>query len=287
MRPSTLWLISAIALSTLAGCNKPRDASFADQAAVANLKAPPADKAPAVPAVSVPMLAYSYTYGLLTPPKAIPDLLARHQKACLDAGPAVCQVTGSSISQADDSGIQGRLTLRAAPAWLTAFRAHMSDDARAAGGRLSDSETQTEDLTRQIVDTEAAERARSTLRDRLQAILATRPGKLSDLLEVERELARVQGELDATQSELTVMRTRVATSLMTITYQSTTGLMAPRGAWAPLVQAMRGVSNILATTLGAMVTLFVAILPWAALAGVAYWLVRGPLRRVFKKPPAV
>ena len=89
---------------------------------------------------------------------------------------------------------------------------------------------ESEDLTRQIVDTEAAVRARTALRDRLQAILATRPGKLSDLLEVEKELARVQGELDATQSELAVMRTRVVTSLLTITYSSGASLMAPRGA---------------------------------------------------------
>jgi hypothetical protein len=284
MRFWTVVLLSALAL---AGCNKPRDTATAQDAALVQteqIRPPPKDaKAPppSSPAVSVAMLAYTYGYDLVAPAKALPDLQAQHQKLCTDAGPALCQVVGASLSQGDGGSVVGKLTIQARPDWLAAFRGRLAGDAKAAGGRIADSRVTSEDLTRQIVDTEAAVRARMALRDRLQAILATRPGKLSDLLEVEKELARVQGELDATQSELAVMRTRVATSLLTITYGSGPSLAAPHGAWAPLAEAVRGSANALATTLGFMITIVVVLAPWAIAAGVIFLVVR---RFTPKKP---
>ena len=81
-------------------------------------------------------------------------------------------------------------------------------------------------VTRVIVDTEATLRAKRALRDRLQQLLATRPGSLADLLGVERELARVQGEIDSSEPNLASTRTRVAMSAVTIEYASTA-----RGGW--------------------------------------------------------
>jgi len=269
-------VILTLAALSLAACNKPSSTGAAqDAAAVA--PAPPDAKAkspPGAPIVSAAMLAYTYGYDLIAPAKALPDLFAQHQKACADAGPAACQVVGAAMSQGDDKTVTGRLTIQARPDWLAGFRERLAGDAKAAGGRIADSRTESEDLTRQIVDTEAAVRARSALRDRLQAILATRPGKLSDLLDVEKELARVQGELDATQSELAVMKTRVATSRLTINYSAGASLLAPRGAWAPLAEAVRGAAGGLATTLGFMVTLIVLLGPWAAAAAVGFLIMR-------------
>ena len=283
MRFLAVVMLSALAL---AGCSKPKDSYAPKDAALTTeaIKPPPKDgKAapPSSPTVSVAMLAYTYGYDLVAPAKALPDLQAQDQKACTDAGPALCQVVGASMSQGDGDSVLGKLTIQARPDWLPAFRGRLAGEAKAAGGRIADSRVESEDLTRQIVDTEAAVRARTALRDRLQAILATRPGKLSDLLEVEKELARVQGELDATQSELAVMRTRVATSLLTVTYSSGASLMAPRGAWAPLAEAVRGSASALATTLGLMVTIVVVLAPWAIAAAVIFLIVR---RFTPKKP---
>jgi hypothetical protein len=220
------------------------------------------------------MLAYTYAFDLVAPAKAVPGLLAQDQKACAEAGPQTCQIVGSSMTQGDDRAVSGKLQIQAQPDWLAAFRGRLAGEAKAAGGRVANSRVDSEDLTRQIVDTEAGARAKTALRDRLQAILATRPGKLSDLLEVEKELARVQGELDATQSELAVMRTRVATSLLTITYSSTPSALAPQGAWAPLTEALRGSAGALATTLSLMVTTVVVLAPWAVAAAAIFLVAR-------------
>ena len=108
------------------------------------------------------------------------------------------------------------------------FRASIEADTRAAGGRLVGSNVQTEDLTRSIVDTDAALRTKRELRDRLEALLQRPSNGVKDLLATEQELARVQGEIDTAQSELAVMRARVQMSGLDIDYRSTSSLAPDR-----------------------------------------------------------
>jgi len=288
----TFAIASSLALVlALSACGAPAeraDAVASDGAAApaqmkAEAPAAEADARPERPAISIPQLAYSYAYELSAPAKAIRAMVARHEAACAQAGPTVCQLTGSSVREMGDDRIEGTVKLRATPAWLGRFRAGLGSDVQAAGGRVTHASVVSEDLSRQIVDTEAAIRAKATLRDRLQALLASRPGKLSELLELERELAQVQGELDATQSELAVMRSRVATSELTLSYASA-GVIAPEGVLAPLAEAVTGMVGILVLTLAGMVTVLAWTAPWALLAGGLYWVHRRRLAARAKKP---
>lgn len=292
----------AVLLSlVLAGCGQPADESAADAAAeateaveLAKPAAPPAAREqaaasgqqPTAPA-GVPMLAYSYSYGIEAPAKGVRLLVSRHEAACIAAGPSICQMTSAQVQEVGDDQVRGSLSLRATPAWLRRFRDGLSGDARAEGGRVVESNVSSEDLSRQIVDTEAALRAKSTLRDRLVALLANRPGKLSELLELERELARVQQEIDATQSQLEVMRARVAMSELTITYASS-GMLGEPGALSPIGEALGDVAGILAGTLAFMIRLVAVLLPWVLLIGGVLWIFRKrlPKLRRRKAPPA-
>lgn len=264
-------------------------------AAAAADAAASASAAPRTPGVNVPagppMLAYAYSYGLSVPVNRVAELKSRHEAACTRAGHQQCQVVSSSLTDTGQDAISGELVMRAAPAWLQRFREGLADEARSAGGRVIRSEVTSEDLSRQIVDVEAALKAKTTLRDRLQALLASRPGKVSDLLEVERELARVQQEIDSAQSQLAVMRGRVATSEITVSYESET-VLAPAGVWRPLTDALGGFLRMVAMSLGSMVLLLGALLPWTVLLGVLYWIFRKrlpkprwPFRR--RRPPPV
>ncbi|MEZ5995901.1 MAG: DUF4349 domain-containing protein [Hyphomonadaceae bacterium] len=216
--------------------------SFAADNAAAPAPPPPPqaettpDQAPAQAAGPAPVLflAYSYAMGLELPSQRLSGVMDMHTNACQAAGVRQCQLIGSNVSGDPESYIEGYVSLRAAPEWLRTFRAGMTAQVDAAGGRIVSETTNTEDLTRQIVDTEARLRAQTALRDRLQELLRSRPGRLSDLLEVERELARVQGEIDAVQSNLAVMRTRVAMSELTIQYRS-----APRSVGSDTFQPLR------------------------------------------------
>jgi hypothetical protein len=89
----------------------------------------------------------------------------------------------------------------------------------------------------------------------------------------------VQGDLDATNSELAAMKERIATSDVTIDYAST-GVLAPRSAWAPLGGAVSGASGVLAASIAVLIYAVAFLLPWALIIGGLLWLLR---KRLFRK----
>ncbi len=252
-------------------------AGEADQAGAQTPGPNTPSQSPAGPA-QVLYLAYAYTVGFEAPADRIAPLMSQHERACAQAGPRLCQVIGAFREGDPDSAMSGSLSLRAEPQWLRTFMDRFDRDADAAGGRIRSRATNTEDLTRAIVDTEASLRAARTLRDRLQAMLAQRPGRLADLLEVERELARVQSQIDSTESNLAVMRTRVSMSALTLNYQSGPRAVAS-DTFEPLTRALAGFLGFLVQGLAAIVTLIAMLLPWGLLAGLIAWVVLGIRRR--------
>ena len=229
---------------------------------------------PSQPAGPAPVLylAYSYVMGLELPSQRLAGVMDAHIQACTAAGPRVCQLIGSNKSGDPESYMEGYVSMRGEPMWLRTFMAGMESQVDAAGGRITQQTTNTEDLTRQIVDTEARLRAQTALRDRLEALLRSRPGRLADLLEVERELARVQGEIDAVQSSLAVMRTRVAMSELTISYRST-----PRSVgsdtFRPLRDALAGFLGIVVSGFAAIITIIAGLIPVAVVVVPIVWLI--------------
>jgi hypothetical protein len=260
----------------------PADMAQMERAAVANQDAAGGEAAqqggapqagqgsqPAGPA-PVLYLAYAYQTGLEIPSERLATVMDAHVQACQAAGPRQCQLIGSNRSGDPESYMEGYVSLRGEPQWLRTFMGGIEAQADAAGGRVISQTTSTEDLTRAIVDTEARQRAQTALRDRLQDLLRNRTGRLSDLLETERELARVQGEIDALQSSLAVMRTRVAMSELTLSYRS-----APRpvgsDTFEPLRNAFANFLKIVVAGFAAIVTIIAGLLPFAIVIVPIVW----------------
>jgi len=257
-------------------------AAPAADAAAAPAREPP-QSGVQVPA-GAPMLAYSYEYSVSLPGRQVDALRRRHERACADAGPTVCQVVSTSIADRGDGAVRGVLSMRAAPSWLKRFRDGLESDAKDAGGRIETSDVTSEDLSREIVDTEAQLRAKTTLRDRLQGLLAGRPGRLADLLEVERELARVQGEIDSTQSQLAVMRGRVAMSEINLAYQARDMVGSP--VRSPLSRSLGGFFGAMAASLAAIIDIVALTAPWAVLVAGVLWLLRRRLPKLGRRAAA-
>lgn len=259
-------------------------AGAAEAPAVADDSLSPSQPTGAEPAL---YLAYSYQTGLEIPSGRLAGVMDAHVQACQAAGPRLCQLIGTNRTGDPQSYVEGYVSLRAEPAWLRTFMGGIAAQVDAAGGRVDSQTTSTEDLTRSIVDTEARLRAQTALRDRLQQLLRSRPGRLSDLLEVERELARVQGEIDAVQSNLAVMRTRVAMSELTIHYRS-----APRpvgsDTFEPLRHAFANFLGVVVSGFAAIITIIAALLPFVIVLAPIVWVLlrwrkaRGG--RFFKRP---
>jgi len=235
---------------------------------------------PSQPVDPVSYLAYAYGISVELPVDRLIGVMEGHVAACRSAGPRVCQLVTSTRQGYPQESLHGSLSLRGEPRWLDAFMKGVQSDTVGAAGRVIMQSTVTDDLTREIVDTEATLRARRTLRDRLQQLLATRPGSLADLLGVERELARVQGEIDSTESTLAAMRTRVAMSLLTIDYQSSARVTA-RATFAPLREAFGDFVVAVVESTAKLVVMVGALIPWAIAGVLGVWLlVRARRRRI-------
>ena len=236
--------------------------------------APDGPKTPAAP-----LLAYAHAAEIEAPAPRIDGLMKAHAGACAAAGASVCTMLGARKDSASGGEfVSGELHLRAEPKWLERFRAGLEGDAKAAQGRLVSTSVSAEDLTRDIVDGEARLRAQKTLRDRLQQLLRDRPGKLADLLETERELARVQGEIDSMESMLAVMRQRVDMSTLDIAYRSAPNALT-RGAFEPVRDAAAGFLGSVAQGLAALITLVGVLAPWLILIVPGVWFGLRWLRR--------
>jgi len=234
------------------------------------------------------LIAYTYNYGFKVPSAGMQGLLDAHKKQCEDAGPSKCYVVNSSISGLGEDQSYGQMTIRGSADWVKTFRASMVDGLKPFNATLDSNSDSAEDLTVNIVDSEARLRSLKTLRDRLEQLLRDRPGKLSDLLEIERAFASVQSDIDSSESVLAQMKLRVAMSVMTLNYTAS----YPPGSesvWRPVGDAFGGFEASFAGAFAAIIRFVAEILPVIIIGGLAVWGVMSLLRwrgRRKKKPVA-
>ena len=224
-------------------------------------ESPPTQVRPSENPTAQSFLAYRYHYGFQIPAKSVAATAKSHADLCLKAGPSKCQVLNSSTSSHNADNVSARLSLRAQPDWLETFKADMQSSVEAAKGKMTSSNVSAEDLTRQILDTDARLKAQTTLRDRLQSLLATRNAELKDLLALERELARVQGQIESATTTLNVLRKRVSMSVVDINYQSQS-VAVSQSALSPIGRALKNFVGQFAYGLSNVIRFFAGILPW-------------------------
>ena len=215
------------------------------------------------------MMAYRYNYGISLPAQSVEPVMKQHMERCLQAGPSACQVLNASSNEHSEDYSSAYLSLRAAPGWLDEFRNGLETSLEASDGRVVDSSVSAEDLTRRIFDADA----------RLQALLETRDANLQDLLSVERELARVQAEIESATAQLKTLRQRVSMSVMDIRYESRARAVT-QSAFSPVIEALTGFFRTLSQGLASVIGFIAVALPWllfVILPGIA--LFRWVLRR--------
>lgn len=217
-------------------------------------------------------LAYTHTITLETVNTQVSSLMKAHQFKCEALGPAQCLVVGANIQTWDEFSTSASLSLRLKPELALIFLEDVRADAQRAEGRVVSQQTRVDDLTRSIIDNGARLKAQTTLRDRLQALLENQPGKLKELIEIERELARVQGQIDALTSTLKVLRARVDMSSLTITYQSR--VQVESAPLQPLKSAFGEFFANFAGALASIVTFFAYALPWTVALIILLFVVR-------------
>ena len=126
------------------------------------------------------------------------------------------------------------------------------------------------------------------MRTRLENLLETRNAKLPDLLSLERELARVQQQIESATTTLNVLRKRVSMSEVNINYQTKRKAVTPTSV-SPIGRAFKAFTSDFSYAMANVIGFIAAVLPWLILIIPGLWLLRrwwrGRTRPAMKKLP--
>ncbi|HET7550268.1 MAG TPA: DUF4349 domain-containing protein [Gemmatimonadaceae bacterium] len=106
-------------------------------------------------------------------------------------------------------------------------------------GKLESTNINAEDVGEEYVDVSAQVANGRRLEARLVQILATRTGKLADVLAVERELARVRGEIDRQEGRLRYLRAHAAMSTLAVTVHEPLPIVGQQGSGGVIAESFR------------------------------------------------
>jgi len=140
-------------------------------------------------------------------------------------------------------------------------------------GKVETVNSTAEDVGEEFVDLSARTANARRLEERLVTLLATRAGKLEDVLNVERELARVREEIERYEGRLRYLKTRVATSTLTVTVHERAPLVSPtpgenilgeafKDSWRNFVRFVAAFIASLGTVIPVAVLLAIGALAW-------------------------
>lgn len=106
-------------------------------------------------------------------------------------------------------------------------------------GRLEHVNVSAQDVGEEFTDISARAVNGRRLEQRLIELIATRTGKLSDVLDIERELARVREEIERMEGRLRYLQAHAAVSSLSIQVHEAPPIVGDEGSLAVLGEAFR------------------------------------------------
>ena len=144
------------------------------------------------------------------------------------------------------------------------------EDRAGALGRLVSQSSNESDVTQKHVDLSARLANSQAEEVRLRGLLA-RAGTVSDLLQVEREMSRVQGDVESMQAQLAYLDSQIAMATLTVSLDEPGPIVRPSaGGWGFFGAVTHGVQGA-AALLRAMVTALITLSPLLVLGALAWW----------------
>lgn len=300
MRYSTPILIATVAL--LASCG-----SQADESGNARGEAPPAaadmvsseaavaPQSPAAPAADAALKGAGDTATAVgTGTTVVPSMLirtgeARVQVEDIDRGVAQVRALAQRLGGyvGNTSMTAGRQEARAATVELKlpAERFEQALSGLQPIGRVESVNATAQDVGEEYVDLQARRTNAARLEQRLVDLLESRTGRLEDVLQVERELARVREEIERYDGRLRYLRTRAAVSTLTVHLHEPIPLLDDGPGANPIVRAVRQAWRNFVGFVAGFIALLGVLVPLGVLLLGAAWVVRRFWPRRPKSPP--
>lgn len=303
--PGVAATLLPLALVAAGGCNSKTEtrAASAERGAMAGVR----DEAPPTLAAPAPKIAAEAARSDEAKPPEIPDQGAPGE---LPADPAMIVRSGNASVEVDslksavsllrrltdrvggfigntavqtgrDQTPQATLQLR-----VPAARFDELASGLASLGKVEFVNVSAEDVGEEFVDLTARAANARRLEARLLDILGTRTGRLRDVLELERELARVREEIERMEGRLRFLRSRATVSTLSVTLHEPLPILADHPGGGVLAEAFRQAWRNCVGVVAALVAGAGALAPVAALVAAAIFLVRRYRRRALPPTPS-
>jgi hypothetical protein len=174
-------------------------------------------------------------------------------------------VANSSISGGRDQVRSATLELK-----IPAARYDQAIGGLGGLGKVESVNTNVEDVGEEYVDITARVTNAKRLEERLVNLLATRTGKLEDVLAVERELARVREEIERYEGRMRFLRTRAAMSTLSITVHEHFPLLGQHPGDNPIIGAFKSAWRNFVSFISGLIAISGILIPLAALLGLGW-----------------
>ncbi len=177
------------------------------------------------------------------------------------------------MAEANINRTEGR---RRSGRWVARIPAERFADFLQAAAKLGIAEEQeqtAQDVTMEYLDLEARIATQKQLEQRILELLKNREGKLSDVIEAERELARVRSEIESMEGRLRYLKNRTSYSTVTINVREEQDYVPAAApgfggrigkAWRESVQTLQDAGENL-------VIACVAVAPWILPVAIILW----------------
>ena len=189
-------------------------------------------------------------------------------------------VANSSIQTGDNDSRSATIELK-----IPADRYDGTVDGLRSIGEVKSASTTTQDVGEEFVDVTARVANARKLEERILGLLATRTGKLEDVLNVERELARVREEIERFEGRLRYLKAKVSMSTVVVNVFEPGPLVGSPGENVILDALRQSWRNFVSVIAGA-IEVTGGLLPMFALVALVLWVGRRWWKRQ-QVPPAV
>ena len=138
-------------------------------------------------------------------------------------------------------------------------------------GKVESVNVSAQDVGEEFTDVTARVANGRRLEQRLIDLLATRTGKLSDVLAIERELARVREEIERMEGRLRYLKAHVATSSLTVTVHEPGPIVGDEGSLGVIGEAFRQAWRNFVGFVAGLISSLGVVLPLGALVVAGVW----------------
>jgi hypothetical protein len=224
------------------------------------------------PAVPGRYIAYTHRYAIEAERARLRAVLDAHLARCKAIDCVV--LSQSFVEENDNNPPSAALSVRVA----RKDTANFTDALKSGEGRVINQSSVAEDKTLQVVDIEARIANLTQLRDRLRKLMADPKAGIKEAVEIERQLAQTQGELDSMQSQRRVLAQQTERELFEINYQSRRSAVE-RSVLEPVKDALLSFGGVFMRSVAGLISFIAAGLIWIVAAAVLWWLIRRWRRR--------